>query len=74
MAGAARYFTDNHDKVGGSQVAVISAHPEHFMHGRQLQYALRSRNSGVNVQIFYDVNEALEWLRHMSNGQSRPMS
>jgi len=71
MAGAAEYFGANHDKIGDARVAVISAHREHFMHARQFQYAIRNRNSPANVQIFFDENEAVEWLRRFANGHSR---
>lgn len=70
VAGAARYFTDIHDKLGGARIAVISGHREHFMHARQFQYSIRNRNSAANVQIFYDEDEGLEWLRRTSNGQA----
>jgi hypothetical protein len=72
MAGAARYFMENDDKIGGARVAVISGHPEHFMHARQFQYAIRNRNSAANVQIFFDESEGLEWLRRVSNGRADP--
>jgi hypothetical protein len=72
MAGAAEYFGSIRDEIGDARVAVISGHREHFMHARQFQYAIRNRRSAANVQIFFDEEEAVEWLRRFSNGSNGP--
>jgi len=64
---AAEFFRANHDTIGAAAVAVVSGHRDHFMHARQFHYAIRNRKLTPNIQIFFEEQEAVEWLRRFSH-------
>ena len=62
IAAALSFFESSVERIGSSRIAVLIARPENFTFHRQFQYGLSLRGMPANVQIFYNEQEAKDWL------------